>query len=282
MGQLSFKMNEEYKSTTLQRAVALLDCFSQEQPEIGVREIARKVGLSSSTTGRLLLQLKELGILSQNPTNNNYSLGGRVLAWAGVYTSTFDVRNIAMPLMHELHQTTQETISLYILEGNERVCIERLESPQNVRIVARVGRRLPLYAGSAGKVFLAFLPPERRKAILDTTPLVPFTANTYVDRVALEKELEKIRWNGYSISSGEWVTDASGVAVPIFDHQGDIISAFTISGPTQRFTKKKIDQYVKEATRVAEHISGELGYRIHNSPSQKNLNPREVLHKRGV
>jgi IclR family transcriptional regulator, KDG regulon repressor len=263
MGQSILEMNEEQKSTTLQRAVALLDCFSQEQPEIGVREIARKVGLSSSTTGRLLLQLKDLGILSQNPMTNNYSLGGKVLAWAGVYTATLDVRNIAMPLMHELHRTTQETISLYIMEGNERVCIERLESPQNVRIVARVGRRLPLYAGSAGKVFLAFLSPERRQAILDTTPLVPFTSNTYIDRGALEKELDKIRQNGYSISSGEWVSDASGVAVPIFDYQNDIISALTISGPTQRFSKNKIDQYVKEATRVAESISGELGYRNH-------------------
>jgi IclR family transcriptional regulator, KDG regulon repressor len=254
-------MTEDAKSTTLQRAVALLDCFSHDQPELGVREIARKVGLSSSTTGRLLVQLKELGLLSQNPNTHAYSLGGRVLAWAGVYTSTMDVRNQALPFMHELHSTTQETISLYIMEDNERVCVERIESPQNVRIIARIGRRLPLYAGSAGKVFLAYLPPERRQEILDSTDFEPFTPNTLVDRAALEEEIEKILRLGYGVSCGEWVSDASGVAAPIFDQRKEIIAVLTISGPTQRFNQEKIDQYVEEVTRFAGQISAEFGYR---------------------
>jgi IclR family transcriptional regulator, KDG regulon repressor len=254
-------MTEDAKSTTLQRAVALLDCFSHDQPELGVREIARKVGLSSSTTGRLLVQLKELGLLSQNPNTHAYSLGSRVLAWAGVYTSTMDVRNQALPFMHELHSTTQETISLYIMEDNERVCVERIESPQNVRIIARIGRRLPLYAGSAGKVFLAYLPSERRQEILDSTDFEPFTPNTLVDRAALEEEIEKILKLGYGVSCGEWVSDASGVAAPIFDQRKEIIAVLTISGPTQRFNQEKIDQYVEEVTRFAGQISAELGYR---------------------
>jgi len=249
------------KFTSLHRAVALLDCFTQEKPELGVREIARKAGLSSSTAGRLLGHLKELGLVSQNPDTHGYSLGGKVLAWAGVYTATLDVRNLSLPLMHELHQSTQETISLYILEGNDRVCVERLESPQNVRIIARIGRRLPLYAGSAGKVFLAFLPRDRRDAILNTTVLKPFTPNTLVDRSILEKELDKIRKDGYAFSCGEWVSDASGVAAPIFDQRGDVVAALTISGPTQRFDEFKIKKYAAEVTQVAEQISAELGYR---------------------
>jgi IclR family transcriptional regulator, KDG regulon repressor len=256
----AIRMTENARSTALQRAVALLDCFTQEQPELGVREIARKAGISSSTAGRLLGSLKELGIVSQNTATSAYSLGGKVLAWAGVYSATLDVRNLALPLMHELHHTTQETISLYILEGNDRVCVERLESPQNVRIVARVGRRLPLYAGSAGKVFLAFLSDERRQAILSTTVLEPFTANTFVDRAELERELKKIYVNGYAVSNGEWVSDASGVAAPIFDQRGEIVAALTISGPTQRFNKDKVEKYIIEVTRVAGQISEELGF----------------------
>lgn len=254
-------MKNKPKSSSLERAVALLDCFTQAEPVLGVREIARKSGLSKSTTGRLLGQLKELGMVAQNTSNHAYSLAGKVLAWAWVYTATLDVRNLALPLMHELHQSTQETISLYILEGNERVCVERLESPQNVRIVARIGRRLPLYAGSAGKVFLAFLPRERRQAILNTTTLKPFTKNTMIDREDLEKEVEKILANGYASSCGEWVADASGVAAPIFDYSGDIVAALTISGPTQRFDDEKVRQYSIEVTQVAAQISKELGYR---------------------
>jgi IclR family KDG regulon transcriptional repressor len=148
---------------TLNRAIAILDCFTQENTELGVREIARLVELSSSATGRLLGAMKELGILSQNPDTHAYSMGARVLTWAGVYNAELNIRNRALPAIQELHNSTRESISLYVLENNERLCIERLESPQTVRIVTRVGRRLPLYAGSAGKVMLAFLSPRQQE-----------------------------------------------------------------------------------------------------------------------
>ena len=118
-----------------------------------MREVARKTNLSSSTTGRIMAYMKERGMLNQDPETQNYMMGSKVLAWAGIYTITSDVRAVALPVMVRLQELTRETISLYVLEGNERVCVERFESPETVRIVARVGRRIPLYAGSAGKVF---------------------------------------------------------------------------------------------------------------------------------
>ncbi len=248
------------KAQTLHRVIAILDCFSFERPVLGVREVARMVHLSSSTTGRLMASLKSLGLLSQNPSTHSYSLGARVLTWAGVYAGTLDIRNTALPAIAELHQETRETISLYILEGNERVCVERMESPENVRIIARLGRRLPLYAGSAGKVFLAFMPNQRREDILSTVPLVPLTPNTISDLPTLRKELDCIRQQGYAVSQGEWTQDASGVAAPVFDQTGNIIAALTISGPSQRFTPEAIARYIPVATRVARQISRDLGY----------------------
>ena len=95
-------------SQTLSRAIAILDCFTQDKSELGVREIARMVELSSSATGRLLAAMKELGVLSQNPDTRAYSLGARVLTWAGTYNAVLDVRNRALPAIQELHQTTRE------------------------------------------------------------------------------------------------------------------------------------------------------------------------------
>lgn len=245
---------------TLQRAIAILDSFSPNKPDLGVREAARIVGLSSSTTGRLLASLKELGVLDQNPKTHTYSLGGKVLTWANIYTNTLDVRNLSMSALQQLHQDTQETISLYVMEGDERVCVERLESPQNVRIVARIGRRLPLYAGSAGKVFLAFLPEERRNEILNHTDFTPFTSQTITDRERLMEELEKIKSQGFAVSRGEWTSDASGVAAPIFNSSREIVAAITISGPSQRFTDEKILKYSREILVVAGKISRTMGY----------------------
>jgi DNA-binding IclR family transcriptional regulator len=248
------------KPKTMQRMIAILDCFSSDQPELGVREIARQIGFSRSTTGRLLQGLKELNLLQQNPGTLAYSLGGKVLAWAGVYLSRLDVRDVALPAMQELHRITRETISLYVMEGNERVCVERLESPQNVRIVARVGRRIPLYAGSAGKVFLAYLPLERCKAVLRETPPTAITDFTIVNREKLMDELAKIRTQGYSVSFGEWTADAAGVAAPIFGTRGEVIAAVTISGPIARFTEEVVQRYTPDITRMAASISREMGF----------------------
>jgi IclR family transcriptional regulator, KDG regulon repressor len=246
---------------TLNRAVAVLDCFTLEHSELGVREIARMVNLSSSVTGRLLSAMKDMGIVSQNPETRAYSMGARVLTWAGVYTSNLDVRNKAIPALEELHESTRETISLYILEGNERVCVERLESPQNVRIIARLGRRLPIYAGAAGKVLLAFLSPQRQQLFFETATLVPLTPRTMVDRDQLVEELRKVRESGCAISFGEWIEDAAGVAAPILDQTGEVVAAVTISGPILRFNEEKVARYCSEIQRVAARISQAMGYR---------------------
>ncbi len=247
------------KNQTLERAMALLDCFTQEQPEMGVREAARRLNWSSSTTGRMMTALKELGILSQNPETRAYALGGKVLAWAGVYTATLDVRNRALPILEELYRQTSETVSLYVLEGNERVCVERFESPHNVRIVARIGRRLPLHAGSAGKVFLAYLPEQRREEILRSAPLISFTPKTIIDLDLLRKEIRKIRQQGYAVSNGEWILEAAGVASPVFDQNGEIAAAVTIYGPAQRFDEEHVQCYIDMLLRVTQKISLEMG-----------------------
>ncbi len=248
------------KIQILDRTIAILDCFNLDKPVLGVREIARKTKLSPSTVGRIMAYMKEMGILNQDPESRQYMMGSKVLAWAGIYTVTSDVRTVALPVMVRLQEQTRETISLYFLEGSERVCIERLESPETVRIVARVGRRIPLYAGSAGKVFLAFLPENRREMILRDIDLVPMTERTITDLDALRANLDQIRQKGYAVSRGEWIIDASGTAAPIFDQHGQITAAISISGPGQRFTDKKIKEIADLLVKEAAQISFELGY----------------------
>ena len=244
----------------LERTVSILDSFTLDQPSLGVREVARKTGLSTSTVGRLMSAMKHMGILNQDAESSAYMMGSKVLAGAGIYTVTCDVRTLALPIMVRLQEKTRETISLYILEGNERVCVERLESPETVRIVARVGRRIPLYAGSAGKVFLAFLPPARRDELLESIELKPMTRLTIADKNELKENLEKIYRQGYAVSKGEWILDAAGVAAPIFDQIGRVTAALAISGPAQRFIDNKIKEMAALVKEGAAEISAELGF----------------------
>jgi len=251
-------------SSTLSHAIQLMDCFSKDKPYLGVREVARMTGLSTSTTGRTLSSLKGVGLLMQDTETRKYTLAGKVLAWAEVYSATLDVRRVAQPFIYDIQRLTGETVSLYILEGTERVCVERLESEENVRVVARVGRYIPLHAGSAGKLFLAYLPEEKREDLLANEPRKVFTPFTITDPDELRTQCERILEQGFALSHGEWTVDASGVAAPIFNQRGQMIAALTISGPTQRFTEEKIEQVTKTCIRTANQISRLLGF----NPSQ--------------
>ena len=247
-------------TTVLHHIVAILDCFSANQPELGVREVARLANVSSSTAGRLMAEMKQIGILQQNSNTRGYSLGSKLLAWSGVYMDTLDLRSVALPYMEDLRRSTSETVTLYLLDGNERLCVERMESRQGVRMVSRVGQRLALYAGSAGKAILAFLTEEQLNTILNSSNMKAFTANTIIDIAALRSELEKIKQQGYSVSHGEWILEASGVAAPILRKGGEVVGALSISGPSSRFTPEKIQEYADQIVLAAGQISRYFGF----------------------
>jgi DNA-binding IclR family transcriptional regulator len=252
----------------LRRVVTILDCFTSDQPRLGVREVARLTGLSASTAGRIMAELKDLGILQQNATTRTYSLGSKILAWSGVYMDSLDLRTLALPLMEELRRTTYETISLYIMDGDERLCVERIESHQNIRMTSRVGHRLPLYAGSAGKAILAFLPETRIQEILRSQPLKPFTAQTITDPDEMLAELRKTRQRGYAISIGEWISEAAGVAAPILRQGAEVVGAFSISGPSSRFGPEQVEQYATEVVRAAGQLSQMMGFIQYHGPDE--------------
>jgi len=251
-------------SSVLQHIVAILDCFSLDHPELGVREVARLANLSTSTAGRLMAEMKGIGILQQNSATRGYTLGSRILGWSGVYMDSLDLRTVALPLMEDLRRITSETVSLYLLDGNERLCVERMESRHTLRMVSRVGHRLPLHAGSAGKAILAFLAPERIEEILRVTELKPLTLHTLADPVALQAELAKTRQQGYAVSHGEWIVEASGVAAPVFRKGAEVIGSLSISGPSSRFTAHKVQKYAADIVQAAGQISQFLGFSAYN------------------
>ena len=208
----------------------------------------------------MMADMKEFGTLQQNSTTRMYSLGMKILAWSGIYLSSLDLRTIALPIMGDLRRLTSETVSLYLVDGNERLCVERIESQHNLRMVARVGHRLPLYAGSAGKAILAFMPLARVDQILKTTEFKPLTPMTIVDPEVLKLDLDRIRLKGYAESHGEWIQEASGVAAPILGQGGEVVGALSISGPGSRFTPMRVREYAAEVVRAAGQLSKSMGY----------------------
>lgn len=220
------------------RIFTLLDSFTAERPELGVREISRIVHFPPSTCSRMLAILRDEGVLQQNPANKLYRLSGRVLHWAGNYRAGLPLHERALPLMRQLQERTDETVSLYLREDDHRVCINRLESGRSVRLVENIGQALDLHTGSGGRAILAFLPNDEIERILDNVEAR--NPGEPLDRVRIQQQLTAVRENGYAISYGEWMPEASGVGIPVFDENRIPVGSISVSGPTSRFEKEDV------------------------------------------
>lgn len=251
------------------KALAILDCFSAERPELGVSEIARQLDMPTSTVGRLLITLHSAGVLSQDSTTQHYRIGSKVLSWSAVYMNGLDVRERARPMLEELHDLTEETVNFYVLDGLERVCVDCIESPQRVRVIVHVGERMPLYAGSAGKAILAFAPSALIQRIVEK-PLKRMTDNTITDPQRLLEELQSIRDHGYATSHSERFTDVLGLAAPVFDADGNVVASLNVAGPLIRFGDAEVAKYAPEVIQLAKQVSQSLGHIAPNTTSRRS------------
>ena len=247
------------ETQSLHRAITILDCFRVDQPELGVREIARQLELHPSTVGRILTTLTSLGILTQVKETHRYRMGSKVLKWSAVYMGSVDLRVEARPYMEEINKLTEETVSLDIPDGSTRICIERIVSPHKLRWVKQVGERMPFFASASGRILLSFMSPEEQDKILNKMSFEQLTPYTTTDPKKFCQELELTKKRGYAISQGERVEGVSCVAAPIFDGAEKIIGAITISGPSTRFSKQKIQEYAELLTQTTERISQVMG-----------------------
>jgi DNA-binding IclR family transcriptional regulator len=186
-------------------------------------------------------------------------MGAKVLTWSAIYTSGLDIRNRARPAIEELHHATGETISLHILDGDERICVDRIESQERLRMTTRVGDRLPIHIEASGKVFLAFVSPALRKEIVSRVYKKSSAPGKRSSREALLDDLKKIQAQGYAVSHGESTAGASCVSAPVFDATGKPIAAITISGPTIRMTDDKVSEYASLVMAVAKKVSQAMG-----------------------
>jgi len=222
----------------------------------GVSALARDLGEPKSTVQRSLETLHQAGWLSAAPD----PIDGRKRSWSLTSKLTSlkrdagraRLRDAALGQMEQLRQQTRETIHLMAPEGQTVVLIERLDSPQLLRIVRPLGAHSPLHAASNGKAVLAFLPQKEREAYL-AGPLARLTPQTITDPDLLRADLDEVRRLGFAVNRGELDPDVRAVAAPILDATGRPIGSMSISCPATRLSDELIPRYgeaVVEACRV--------------------------------
>lgn len=248
---------EQEKGTVraVERALDILLCFAGTETELGLSDIAKRIGLHKSTVHRLLASLESKGFIRRHPQTEKYRLGWSVLELVSNVYQSDDLSSIVSPEMTRLRDLLGETISLYVLSGIERIRIQAVESQQPVRRVANVGRRLPLYVGASGKVLLAYSSEELLEELMTDSSWPP-----ELSRDEFRHALGQVREAGYAVSIEEREPGAAAVAAPIRDRKGVAVAALSISGPVDRFTPEAVERFAQEVRKSAEMLTKMLAH----------------------
>jgi len=243
---------------TVERALDILLCFQSEEPGLTLTQIAERVEMHKSTVYRLLATLERRRFIQHVESDGTYHLGLRLVELGFAVLKSNDLHHQAVPYMHRLSAECRETVDLAILDGEQVVYLQVVESPQRMKFAAAPGQRLPVFCTATGKGFLAFLPSDQVEEILKQE-MPKYTGFTKTDRTAINKELTVIRKRGFAISQQEYEDGVNAVAAPILDANKYPVASMAIVGPAFRLPQERLMELGKSVRETADAIARDLG-----------------------
>jgi DNA-binding IclR family transcriptional regulator len=198
-------------------------------------ELAERCGLDKSTAGRLLMLLVERGLLSRI-AGKRYVAGPDFIALASEAISGLSLLGEGAKLLPLIREQTGETVSLHVLNGMSRVCVNGLEGRHAVRRGLTLGETVPVQSGVTGQVMIAFQSPWRRAEILAALAGTP-------DEADITRGVEAALARGYGYAIGARVPDVGALAAPLRDQQGQAHAVLSVAGPAYRWTEARMAEY---------------------------------------
>jgi DNA-binding IclR family transcriptional regulator len=245
---------EKNLSQTVLKALAVMEHLASEPRAFSAQEVASACDLSRPTAYRLLSTLASGGYVAVE-AHGQYRLGTKLIVLGKHILNNLDWPSQARPILYALAEQTHETVPLGLLDGNEVLYVDKVESPQSVRMVSTIGMRNPLYCTAMGKAMLAQMAPARRRLLLDGHPLAARTPHTISDPAALEAHLEQVRAEGTAIDDEENEVGIRCIAAPIVTRRGVIVGAVSISGPAYRLPVERLQGFAATLADAVRRIS---------------------------
>lgn len=241
----------------IERMFTLLDVLASREQAMPLKEISEKAGLHPSTTHRILNDLAT-GRFVDRPQAGNYRLGMRLLELGNLVKNRLNVRDAALEPMRELHRITQQPVNLSMRQGDEIVYVERAYSERSgMQVIRAIGGHAPLHLTSVGKLFLAADDAQKIRMYATRTGLSGHTKNSLTQLGNLERELAKVRRDGFATDNEELELGVRCMAAGIYDDQGKLVAGLSISAPASRLE----DTWLPKLRATAEEISRGLGFR---------------------
>ncbi|HIR57776.1 MAG TPA: IclR family transcriptional regulator [Candidatus Gallacutalibacter pullicola] len=254
-------MSEKNPIQSAERIFEILE-YLAEHGVCSLTEIGTALSLSKSTTHRLLHSLCMMGYVTKDSFSGRYTLTFKILEIAGHVLDRIDVLAVAHRYIDRLMKQVHETVHFVQREGNHIVYVDKVESDaSSIRMVSRIGLRMPMYCTGVGKAMLAQMTEREVREIWESTPIEKCTENTITDLDVLLRELAEIRLRGYAIDNEENEIGVRCIAACVQDYTGRADAAFSISAPAARMPDERLREFSDYVLQTRRDISRELGYR---------------------
>ncbi|MEW6185144.1 MAG: IclR family transcriptional regulator [Thermodesulfobacteriota bacterium] len=210
-------MESNYSAPSVKKAFIILKAIADSTGGLGVSELGKTLNIGKSTVLGITRALEELGVLGRNPTRKKFTLGYTLIDLGKKALSKIERMTVtAQASMESLMGELEETVFLGIMHGDHAVILKVVESPQELKITAPAGSRVPLLAGALGRVFLAQLDETKVKGIVQKKGLKKYTANSITDFKKFFREVQETKNRGYSVDTDEYMSGVTAVAAPIY------------------------------------------------------------------
>jgi len=246
---------------TVEKALRLLDFFTDKVVEIGLSDLARLSGIDKATVLRMLIDMAESGLVEQNPENKRWRLGAGVLRLARLREAAQPVTRVLTPILERLAEKTGETAHASLLSGRDLANIGVAEPARANRVFIEPGLALPLHATASGIATTAFCRPDLRERVLGRV-LRPVTGQTPTSRAALQAMVSRAQERGYAIADQTFEAEVYGIAVPVFGPDGFACGALAVATPASRVTEAHERGILSALAPAAAEATQGLGGRV--------------------
>jgi len=253
---------DSYQVPALDRALTILELLAKHPEGMRMREIAEKLDLPSNSVFRITGVLEERGYLLREGEDMRYTLSRKLLSLGYAAIGEDKLIEHSLDVMRILRDETQETVLVGVRADTQGVVLEQIASTQPVKFLVDPGTHFPLHTSAPGKVFVAFLPPTEREALLKKLKFTHYNERTLDSRAKFEAELIDVLAQGYGLDRAEQIEGLHCVGAPIFNHRGYPIAAIWVTGPSFRFDAADLPRMGVKVVAAAERISRRFGYNL--------------------
>lgn len=244
--------------SSVHNAMRILKEFTREQPELGISELAIRLGLAKSTVFRLIKTLCENQLVEKNEKTQKYHLGIAAFELGFAVYHDMELRLIARPLLDKLMLSVRKAVHLGVYDHGGVIYLCKIIPQDDLGTISKIGKRVPSHCTASGKILLAFQEKDEVERYLNS-PIKAYTPKTITSKEILLDQLEEVREKGFVLCQEELKEGISSVAIPVYNDDDEVVAAMSVTGASNQFYPTQVQGYLKEMRMYSRLITERLG-----------------------